>query len=393
LNEPTIFVLNAGSSSLKFSLFAGERALCHGQVDRIEGGDGSERPRLAARDAQGKSLADQTIDARSHEAALDAIMSWVRAAFPGQTFAAVGHRVVHGGDLYTTPVRVTTEVVARLRELYPLAPLHQPHNVHPIEILLRREPALLQVACFDTAFHATQEKLERMFALPRAYFERGVKRYGFHGLSYEYIASALSAVDARAARGRTIVCHLGNGASLCALAAGKSVATTMSFTALDGVPMGTRSGALDPGVLLYLLQHERMDAGAISDLLYRHSGLLGVSGLSADMRDLLASDAPPAREAVELYCRRIAREVGSLAAALGGLDALVFTAGIGEHAAPVRARVADLCRWLGVRIDPAKNERHASTLHTSDSTVAVLVVPTNEELMIARHTAHTLTSR
>jgi acetate kinase len=278
-------------------------------------------------------------------------------------------------------------VLARLEALVPLAPLHQPHNLAAIRRLAALRPGLAQVACFDTAFHRGQVEVAQAFALPPEITREGVHRYGFHGLSYEYIAHALPGFDARAAAGRTVVAHLGNGASMCALREGRSVASTMGFTALEGLPMGTRCGSLDPGVLLWLMDEKRMDARAIEDLLYHRSGLLGVSGLSGDMRTLLASDAPAARAAIDLYVYRIGRELGSLAAALGGLDALVFTAGIGEHAAPVRARVCRDAAWLGLELDPRANEQGGPRLSAPGSRVSAWVIPTDEELMIARHTA------
>ena len=302
----------------------------------------------------------------------------------------MGHRVVHGGVDYAGPVRITAEVVAKLERLVPLAPLHQPHNLRPIRALSARMPEVPQVACFDTGFHRAQPPLAQAFALPRELSEAGVRRYGFHGLSYEHIASVLPAHDARAAAGRTVVLHLGNGASMCAIAAGRSIATTMGFTALDGLPMGTRSGSLDPGVVLYLMDEHKMDARAIETLLYRRSGLLGVSGLSSDMRELLESEDPHAREAVALFCYRIGRELGSLAAALGGLDAIVFTAGIGEHAAAVREVVCRDAAWLGVKLDRAANARNGPMISTPDSRVAVWVIATDEESMIARHTRDVL---
>jgi len=272
----------------------------------------------------------------------------------------------------------------------PLAPLHQPHNLAPIARLLQRRPDVPQVACFDTAFHATMPAVEQRFALPAALHDAGVRRYGFHGLSYEYIATVLPAHDARAAAGRTVVCHLGNGASMCAVRAGQSIASTMGFTALEGLPMGTRSGAIDPGVLLWLMDERGMDARAIEHLLYHEAGLLGVSGVSSDMRKLLDSDAPGARLAIDLFVYRIGRELGSLAAALGGLDALVFTAGIGENSAVIRARVCRDAAWVGVTLDEAANSRGGPRISAPTSRVAVWVVPTDEELMIARHTQRLL---
>ena len=386
----TILVLNAGSSSIKFSLFAGHgadlQALASGKVEAIY-----NAPRFVAKDAGGKVLSEKRWDAGQplgHDGALAHIIDWLRSAQAGGgRLAAVGHRVVHGGAEFTAPVRADAAVVARLDKLVPLAPLHQPHNLSPIRQLLASAPQLPQVACFDTAMHRTNPPLAQMFALPQELADAGVRRYGFHGLSYEYIASVLPGIDPAAARGRTVVLHLGNGASLCALQGGHSIASTMGFTAVDGLPMGTRCGAIDPGVLLHLMEFHDLDAAGLTQLLYKESGLLGVSGVSQDMRALLASPAPEAAEAVELFCYRIARELGSLAAALGGLDALVFTAGIGEHAAPVRERICRQAGWLGVRLDEAANARHATRISAPDSRVDVLVLPTNEEWMIAQHAA------
>jgi len=294
--------------------------------------------------------------------------------------------VVHGGLEYSKPVRVDQAVVAALEKFIPLAPLHQPHNLAPIRALLERSPALVQVACFDTAFHRGQPAVAQSFALPKSITDLGVRRYGFHGLSYEYVAQALPRYDARAAAGRTVVLHLGNGASMCAIAAGKSVASTMGFTAVDGLPMGTRCGNIDPGVVLYLMDELGMDARAIEKLIYKESGLLGVSGISSDMRTLEASADPAAKAAIDLFVYRIGRELGSLAAALGGLDAIVFTAGIGEHSRSLRARVCADAAWLGVALDPAANDANGPRLSTAASRVAAWVVPTDEELMIARHT-------
>jgi acetate kinase len=287
-------------------------------------------------------------------------------------------------------VRVEAAVLAKLERLVPLAPLHQPHNLAPIRSLLERSPQLPQVACFDTAMHRSNPPVAQMFALPAELTEAGVRRYGFHGLSYEYIASVLPQFDANAARGRTVVLHLGNGASMCALHAGRSVASTMGFTAVDGLPMGTRCGAIDPGVLLYLMNERGMDARALEKLIYKQSGLLGVSGVSSDMRALLESAEPRAKLAVELFVYRIGRELGSLAAALGGLDALVFTAGIGERAVPIRERVCRQAAWLGVELDAQANAKHGPRISSASSRVAAWVIPTNEELMIARHTREVL---
>jgi acetate kinase len=384
-----VVVINAGSSSIKFSLFAEsaeELALvAHGQVEGIY-----TAPRFVAKDAAGKPAGEKRWEAGTklgHDGALAHIVDWLRATHGGDhRLAAVGHRVVHGGTDYAAPVRLDAAVVAKLEELVPLAPLHQPHNLAPIRALLQRAPELPQVACFDTAVHRSNPPLAQMFALPKALTDSGVRRYGFHGLSYEYIASVLPRYDERAARGRTVVAHLGNGASMCALEAGRSVASTMGFTAVDGLPMGTRCGAIDPGVVLYLMDERKMDARAIEKLIYTESGLLGVSGVSSDMRALLESSEPRAKLAVDLFVYRIGRELGSLAAALGGLDALVFTAGIGEHAAPIRERVCRQAAWLGVELDPQANARHGPRISTATSRTAAWVIPTNEELMIARHT-------
>jgi len=381
-----ILVLNAGSSSLKFEVFlpAG------GELTRAEEGVVEElhdRPGVTIRDAAGAVVTQRTWDRGiGHAGALAFLLDWFDTHEAGHTLVAVGHRVVHGGAEFAAPVRITPEVVARLEALVPLAPLHQPGNLLPVTTLMAQRPALPQVACFDTAFHRTMPWVAQAFALPRALTAAGVHRYGFHGLSYEYVASVLPRYDARAAAGRTVVLHLGNGASMCALAHGRSVATTMGFTALDGLVMGTRCGSLDPGVLLYLLDAQGMDARGVERLLYHESGLLGVSGVSSDMRRLLESPEAGAREAVDLFCYRIGRELGSLAAALGGLDALVFTAGIGEHAAAVRAAVCSAAAWLGVALDPVANDAGGPRISRDASRVAAWVIPTDEELMIACHT-------
>jgi acetate kinase len=381
-----IVVLNAGSSSLKFSLFALDRETLalqlRGQIEGL-----ATAPRFVAQDAASTTIAERTWPtALDHEGAIDYLLAFLQEQLEAQRQVAAGHRVVHGGVAFDRPVRVDAAIVAQLEALVPLAPLHQPHNLAPIRAIAARAPALPQIACFDTSFHRTQPPLAQAFALPPAITDRGVRRYGFHGLSYEYIAGALRAIDPQAAAGRVVVAHLGNGASMCAMRDGASVATTMGFTALDGLMMGTRSGALDPGVVLYLLDELKMDARAIEQLLYREAGLLGVSGISSDMRTLLASPAPRARAAVELFCYRISRELGSLAAAMQGVDALVFTGGIGEHAAPVRAQVVQAAAWLGLTLDPAANAAHARRITTAQSVVPAFVVPTDEALMIARHT-------
>jgi acetate kinase len=383
-----IVVLNAGSSSIKFSLFgmgANDLELeLRGQIEGIY-----TAPHFIARDREDNIRAEKSWDEGvnlGHAGALDHLVAYVRQALGADRLVAVGHRVVHGGLEYDRPVRIDADVLHALEKFVPLAPLHQPHNLAPIKLLLERAPALPQVACFDTSFHRTNPEIAQMFALPAELHAQGVRRYGFHGLSYAYIASVLPSVDTSAASGRTVVLHLGNGASMCALQAGKSVASTMGFTAVEGLPMGTRCGSVDPGVILYLMDQRGMNARAIEKLIYNQSGLLGVSGISSDMRALLASEEPRAKLAIDLYVYRIARELGSLAAALGGLDALVFTAGIGEHAAVLRDRVCYDAAWLGVQINSAANAKHGPRISTAASRVSAWVIPTNEELMIARHT-------
>ncbi len=394
MREP-ILVINAGSSSIKFSVYetAADRTLsaaAHGQVEDL--GEGSDRPaRIEVADGRGRKLIDKPIAAKDHAGAMAAIHDWFAEHIGSEAgFSGVGHRVVHGGLAYAQPVRIDAAVLAALDELVPLAPLHQPHNLAAIRAVSGLAPDVPQVACFDTAFHRAQPPLAQQFALPRELTAKGVRRYGFHGLSYEYITSALPRVAPDCADGKVVVAHLGNGASMCAIEAGRSIATTMSFTALDGLPMGTRTGALDPGVILYLLQHEGMSAAQIEHLLYERSGLLGVSGLSSDMRALLASSLPAAKEAVDLFVYRIGRELGSLAAALGGLDAIVFTAGIGENAAEIRARVCKDARWLGVTLDERANAAGGPRISGSDSRISIWVIPTDENLVIARHTRRLL---
>ena len=383
-----IAVLNAGSSSIKFSLFDaddGELALAiHGQAEELY-----TAPRFVAKDAGGKTVAEKAWGegvSLGHAGALDHLLAFLRTELSDRRLVGVGHRVVHGGLEYAQPVRLDAAVCAALDKYVPLAPLHQPHNLAPIRLLLERSPGLPQVACFDTAFHRGQPPVAQAFALPAAITARGVRRYGFHGLSYEYIAQALPQYDAQAAHGRVVVLHLGNGASMCAIAAGRSVASTMGFTAADGLPMGTRCGSLDPGVVLYLMDELKMDARAIERLIYQESGLLGVSGISSDMRTLEASGEATAKAAIDLYAYRIGRELGSLAAALGGLDAIVFTAGIGENSRALRERVCNDAAWLGVTLDAAANADNGPRISAAGSRVPAWVIPTNEELMIARHT-------
>ena len=389
--DDAVLALNAGSSSIKFALFAardseGLARAAHGQIEGIGG-----TPHLRARDAAGAALAERDFaKGTAHEDLLGTLLDFVTEHLGGAALAAVGHRVVHGGTQFARPVLVTTAVLDALDALTPLAPLHQPHNLAPIRAIAAARPRLPQVACFDTGFHHDMPALATRFALPREMTEAGIRRYGFHGLSYEFIARRLRALAPELATGRVIAAHLGNGASLCAMADGRSVDTTMGFTALDGLMMGTRSGNLDPGVVLHLIEQRGMTAAAVEDLLYHRSGLLGVSGVSNDMRTLLASPDPHAAEAVDLFVFRIARETGALAASLGGLDGFVFTAGIGEHAAPVRADVCARLGWLGVRLDAAANARGEGRISAPDSAVAVWVIPTDEEGMIARHTMETL---
>lgn len=389
-----ILVLNAGSSSIKFSVFLerGEslELFLGGQLEGLY-----TSPRFKAKDAAGIVIREkqwQQGQALGHDGAITHLGDFLRERLGEHRLAAVGHRVVHGGVEYAEPVRVTAEIASHLEQLIPLAPLHQPHNLKPIRLLLANRPELPQVACFDTAFHHAQPPVAQAFALPTEITGRGVRRYGFHGLSYEYIASVLPQYDPRAAQGCAVVLHLGNGASMCAMQGGRSVASTMGFTALDGLPMGTRCGNLDPGVVLYLMDELKMDARAIEKLLYQQSGLLGVSGISSDMRTLLDSSEPKAKFAVEVFVYRIGRELGSLAAALGGLDALIFTGGIGEHAVPIRERVCQAAAWFGVELDPAANVAGGPRITTADSRIRAWVIPTNEELMIARHTSRILTT-
>jgi acetate kinase len=383
-----IVVLNAGSSSIKFSLFlerGGELDLdVRGQIEGIY-----TAPRFVAKGRDGTTKREKTWGEGTklgHDGALAHLVEFLKGELVDDKLVGLGHRVVHGALDYREPVRVDAAMLARLEKLVPLAPLHQPHNLAPIRVLLDAVPGLPQVACFDTSFHRSNPDIAQRFAIPAELHDAGVRRYGFHGLSYEYIASVLPKHDAKAAAGRTVVLHLGNGSSMCAIDGGRSVASTMGFTAVDGLPMGTRTGALDPGVILYLMDERKMDARAIEKLIYNQSGLLGVSGISSDMRTLLASDEPRAKLAVDLYCYHIRREMGSLAAALGGLDAIVFTAGIGENSAEIRTRVCRDAAWLGVDLDDAANAKGGPRIGAAGSRVSVWAIPTNEELMIARHT-------
>ena len=383
-----VLTLNAGSSSLKFGLFSNNdepQAIATGMVERI-GGAAS----LRLRSADGVTLAEAALpqqQAGDHAGALRAALDSLAAHVPQAEIRAVGHRVVHGGRDFADPVTLTPEVISALEALVPFAPLHQPHNMAGVHAALDAFPGARQVACFDTAFHRNHPFVNDTFALPRDFYEKGVRRYGFHGLSYDYVSGALAGLAPTLHAGRVVVAHLGNGASMCAMLAGRSIASSMGFSALDGLPMGTRSGQLDPGVLLYLMQQERMDADAIADLLYRRSGLLGLSGISSDMRTLLASDDPRARQAIDYFCFRIRRELGGLAAALEGLDAVVFTGGIGENAVTIRERVCHGMGWIGIELDEQANAENATVISSDFSRVRVLVIPTNEELVIARAAA------
>jgi acetate kinase len=385
-----LLVINAGSSSIKFTIYQAAilsplRVDATGQIEGI----GSHHSRFMVKDAQGDILSDcllSTEEARSHVNAIIIIRSWLLEYIRGGTLLAVGHRVVHGGQQYFTPILIDEKVLIDLENLIPLAPLHQPHNLAAMRAFLEIMPTLPQVACFDTAFHRTQPDVAQLFALPRCITDVGVRRYGFHGLSYEYIVSVLPDLDASLVKARIIVAHLGNGASLCAIQNGRSVATTMGFSPLDGLIMGTRCGNLDPGVLLYLMKHYNMDAHALEQLLYYQSGLLGVSGISSDMHTLLDSDDPQAKEAVNLFVYRVGREIGSLAAAQGGLDALIFTGGIGENSAEIRAKICQWTEWLGLELDVSANEAGAPCISMPNSKLSAWVVNTDENRMIAEHT-------
>ena len=384
-----VLTINAGSSSLKFSVYhIGEpdRLLlsARGEVEGI-----GTSPRLVAEDAEGQTLVDRGWpDDRGsgHAEFFRVIGAWLREHFSDMALLGVGHRVVHGGVDYAAPVRIGPAVLARLEALCPLAPLHQPHNLAGIRAVASVQPDLPQVACFDTAFHRGHPELADWFALPRRFHDEGIRRYGFHGLSYEYIASVLPEVAPEIARRRVVVAHLGSGASMCAMTAGRSLDSTMGFTALDGLPMGTRCGALDPGVVLHLIRAHGMDADAVERVLYHDCGLKGVSVISNDMRTLLASDDPRARQAIDLFVWRICRELGALAAVQGGVDGLVFTAGIGERSAEIRKDVCEKAAWLGIELDHAANARGGPCISKDGSQVAVYAIPTDEEQMIARHT-------
>jgi acetate kinase len=390
-----VLVLNAGSSSVKFAVYSGgdsaEPELAFkGQLEGI----GSD-PSFAVKNEHGETIDERDEWPRGsplrHAGAIRYILDWLHSEAAQYSIVGAGHRVVHGGVAFTQPVLVEDGVTGELEQLSPLAPLHQPHNLAAIRALASVDPELPQVACFDTAFHATQPRVARMFALPRELMDAGIRRYGFHGLSYEYISRRLPTLAPQAKR--VVVAHLGSGASMCAIRDGHSIESTMGFTAVDGLPMGTRTGALDPGVLLYLMQTHGYDAVAIETLLYKRSGLLGVSGVSNDMRDLMASDNPYAAQAVDLFVYQVNKFLGALAAALQGLDALVFTAGIGENNAEIRARVCAAAGWLGVTLDREANGRCGPCITTAESRVSAWVIPTDEERMIAIHTRNVLARR
>lgn len=385
MNE-AILVLNAGSSSLKFALYqttyGSISMICRG---KIEIGDNASS-RFQVKDSRGELFWQQTLHIAHHENAIEVLLQWLETQTDKRQPIAVGHRVVHGGMLFDRPILIDEQVTTRLLQLVPLAPLHQPDSLAGISALRRLRPDLPQVACFDTCFHRTMPDEEQIYALPGQLTDQGIRRYGFHGLSYEYIAHILPDHLGDRATGRIVVAHLGNGASLCALQQGKSIATTMGFTPLEGLPMGTRCGNLDPAVLLYLMREQHMDHNTLTDLLHRHAGLRGVSGISADMRTLLASNDPGAKRAVDLFVWQVCRQLGAMMAVLEGIDGLVFTAGIGEHASQIRTRVCARLKWLSIELDESANQANATRISTADSHTPVLVLPTDEEIVIARHT-------
>jgi acetate kinase len=388
MDDDYVLVLNAGSSSLKFCVYRRPddtdwEVAARGQIEGI-----GTSPRLSAKDAQGEVLVKETLSAivSDGNAAIEALASWLRSKWAGARVLGVGHRVVHGGVRFSQPIVLTRQIVADLSELIPLAPLHQPYNLAAIEAVFNRLPDVPQVACFDTGFHSHHSEVANLVPLPRGVRNSGLQRYGFHGLSYEYIASVLPEVAPEIAKGRVIVAHLGSGASLCALKDGKSIDSSFGFTALDGLCMGTRPGALDPGVVLYLFQNLGLTVKEVESMLYKQSGLLGISGISNDMRDLLSRSEPEARLAVDYFVYRAAKEIGALTAVLGGVDGLVFTAGIGENSPEIRRRICHASRWLCLELDEQANAGAGPRISTPQSKISAWVVPTNEELMIARHT-------
>jgi len=388
--KKAVLVFNSGSSSVKFSVFALNEdsldVIIEGQIDGVVGDT-----KLIGKDAYGKVIEEKDLsDCESFSSLFTNLLEWIESHDNGAKIVAAGHRVVHGGKKFSAPVLVTEEIIDELEDLTPLAPLHQPYNVEPIKTLMQLYPNLPQVACFDTAFHRTQDKLAEMYPLPRDLIDEGIIRYGFHGLSYEYISKVLPQISPDKALGRTVVAHLGNGASMCGMIGCESTATTMGFTALEGLMMGTRCGAIDPGVILYLLEVKNMSIAEVNHILYKESGLKGVSGIGNDMRDLLASDDPNAKEAIDLFAYRVNRELGSLSQAIGGLDLLVFTAGIGESCSEIRELVCKRAAWLGIELDEDANNQNSTCITKPNSKVKVMVVPTNEELMIATHIAETV---
>ena len=392
LDSSVILTLNAGSSSLKFAAFAlvegGEpSALASGEIEGI-GATAQGRVTTASGEKSALRFEGSGLGV-DHAAAMGAILEWLKDAGYDSSVAAVGHRIVHGGADYSEPVLIDEATLAKLRALIPLAPLHQPHNIAGVEAAMRSFPSTPQVACFDTAFHRAHPFIHDTYALPRSYYDEGVRRYGFHGLSYEFIMRKLRTIAPDVARKAVIIAHLGNGASMCAVHGGRAIATTMGFTALDGLSMGTRCGQIDPGVALYLMAEKKMSVDDISDLLWKNSGLKGMSGISQDMRELEASDSPGARDAIAYFVSRIRRELGALAATVNGADAVVFTAGIGEHSWKVREAALKDMEWMGIHLDAEANRANAQIISAKDSSTIVYVIPTNEELMIAEHTVAT----
>jgi acetate kinase len=383
-----ILILNAGSSSLKFALFAEEgQGLLRQASGQIEGLN--VFPHFVLKSGQGELLENQMIPKHAvagHEGALQYLVDTLKTHFPRMDVHAVGHRVVHGGPHYADPLILTDAVIAELEEFIPLAPLHQPHNLSGITAAHAAFPGAVQIACFDTAFHRSHPWVNDAFALPREYYDKGVRRYGFHGLSYEYVSAKLREVAPDVASGRVVIAHLGAGASMCGVRNGKSIASTMGFSALDGLPMGTRCGQLDPAVVLYLMEHEGLSGKDVAEILYKRSGLSGLSGLSGDMRELEAAGTPEAEQAIDYFVFRIRRELGGLAAALSGLDALVFCGGIGENSARIRHRICEDLHWLGVELDDGRNLRNDMRVSDHSSRAQIFVIKTDEEAMIARHT-------
>jgi len=389
VNE-TILVLNSGSSSIKFGLYQTEHKclsiICQGKIE-VNGSSSL----FQVKDDRDTPLQNKHIHVSCHENAIEILLKWLETYTSGQQLVAIGHRVVHGGTKFDRPALVNEQTIEWLQQLIPLAPLHQPDNLAGIKVLQNLQPGLRQVVCFDTTFHRTMPDEEQIYALPSYLTDKGIRRYGFHGLSYEYIAQILPNHMGDRAEGRIVVAHLGNGASLCALKHRRSVATTMGFTPLEGLPMGTRSGNIDPAVLLYLMREQRMDYDDLTELLHFHSGLLGISGISADMRTLLASEDPRAKQAVDLFVWQVCRHIGAMAATLEGIDGLVFTAGIGEHAPQIRTRICARLKWLAIELDESANQANATCISTIGSHVNVLVLPTDEEIIIAHHTLQLIT--